>query len=258
MASQRAKTFVNTWRDELLACRPSNTPGVDENDLWEGAQAYKNLRDCGRLEFMLFREEPKKLGWKRRQLLNLLFTEIRKYERYSGKVSAINNELKEAADFTKRMKKWFSDELKQIRHLTDIRERLTKYADDLDKDHTRFEQKRRYFWRSPTGLEPILREPDYVWGPDKDMDLDGGFQKRVARVLRLYLPKEEGISLRTICRLVVLVYLAAGLAKEQGETLISKSTGEELNHLNPIDLEKKFRRAGLDRKMTTRKKGDLL
>ena len=70
------------------------------------------------------------------------------------------------------------------------------------------------------------------------------FQIRVAAILRVYLSKESGISLRTISRLVVLVYLSAGLAGDRHDEAIICNGGRRLEIRN---VEQRLRRAGVDR-----------
>jgi hypothetical protein len=55
------------------------------------------------------------------------------------------------------------------------------------------------------------RSTDIIRG----IDLDTRLQVQSAKMLRTFLHRDEGVSLRTIARLVVLVYVAAGLATEK-------------------------------------------
>ena len=71
--------------------------------------------------------------------------------------------------------------------------------------------------------DPTQRSPLGVWerlwmnhprrtSINRGIDLDTGLQLQIAKMLRTFLHKDEGVSLRTIARLVVLVYQVAGLA----------------------------------------------
>jgi hypothetical protein len=63
--------------------------------------------------------------------------------------------------------------------------------------------------------ETILKGSTAQQRLGREIDLDGLFQRRLAWVLRFWLPHPKRIHLRTISRLVVLVYLCAELVEER-------------------------------------------
>ncbi len=77
-----------------------------------------------------------------------------------------------------------------------------------------------------------------------DVDLDGGFQKRIAISLRSFVPKETGVTLRTISSPVVFVYLSAGLVEVRDGKAVIGHTGKTLV---VYEVEAKSRRSGIDR-----------
>lgn len=75
------------------------------------------------------------------------------------------------------------------------------------------------------------------------MDLDKLILIRLALLLRGSLPKNEGISRRTISRLLVLTYLVVGLAEERDCHVIIKNTNQSLKVAN---VELTLQRAGIE------------
>ena len=55
---------------------------------------------------------------------------------------------------------------------------------------------------------------------------------RVATILKTFLPVNTGVDIKTISGLIVLVYLAGGLATDRKGSAIITTTGRELKLIN--------------------------
>ncbi|MFY9528821.1 MAG: hypothetical protein WAR24_07915, partial [Candidatus Acidiferrales bacterium] len=72
--------------------------------------------------------------------------------------------------------------------------------------------------RSPLGVwERLWSQHSRAESVTREIELDTRLQVQSAKMFRTFLHKDEGVSLRTIARLVVLVYFVAGLASEKKE-----------------------------------------
>ena len=83
------------------------------------------------------------------------------------------------------------------------------------------------------------------------MDADERFQVSAAKILQQFIRKKDGVTLQTIARLVVLVYLAANFADmDEGHATIvlAKNTPEKTpaKKLTVGAVAQKLKRAGLD------------
>lgn len=76
----------------------------------------------------------------------------------------------------------------------------------------------------------------------KRIQLDRRFQVRVATILRHYLPKRDGISLKTISRFTVLTYIAGSLGEEREDDLILERRKRPINVVN---VDQIIRNAGI-------------
>ena len=78
----------------------------------------------------------------------------------------------------------------------------------------------------------------------REIDLDTRLQIESAKMFRIFLHEDEGVSLRTIARLIVLVYSAAGIATEpagnEGELTIVGSS----RSISVRSVEDKLRKKG--------------
>jgi hypothetical protein len=86
-------------------------------------------------------------------------------------------------------------------------------------------------------MNPARRSPLGVWERlwsrharaetiRREIDLDARLQKQAAKMFRTFPSEDEGVSLRTIARLVVLVYQVGGIAsydKQTGQLVIVNS-----------------------------------
>jgi hypothetical protein len=83
------------------------------------------------------------------------------------------------------------------------------------------------------------------------MDADERFQVSAAKILQQFIRKKDGVTLQTIARLVILVYLAANFADtDEGHATIvlAKNTPEKTpaKKLKVGPVAQKLKREGLD------------
>jgi len=218
-----------------------------ELDLWEGAKACACLRRADLLESIALgdmgKEKSMPHDWKRRQIFEQIIREVGTYTRLAGQVVKLNQEYEHLREFLSKMEEKFSKELKilcseKARAL--LAEHITRFR--IQKQSV--SPKKAELWRAHINWAPGAFDLRYRAVLERERDLDAAFQVRVAAILRVYLSKESGISLRTISRLVVLVYLSAGLAGDRHDEAIICNGGRRLEIRN---VEQRLRRAGLDR-----------
>jgi hypothetical protein len=151
-----------------------------------------------------------------------------------------------------------------VRAGTDVWQVLRKCARDVEGERRKLEQAVNQIWEHPPGAMGAIRiDHRYRTRPTREDHLDTLFQIRLALILRLYLPKagyvwvpkraskkarrvfrkKEGISRRTIARLVVLTYMVDGLANvHDGHLYIGKTK----KRLTVPNVEQRLKRAGVD------------
>jgi len=86
--------------------------------------------------------------------------------------------------------------------------------------------------------------PRYPTKLVKRIDLDTLFQLRVGAILRMWLPRGYGVSLRTISRLTVLTYICGELGKEHDDKLLVPA-GKREREITVGLVDQKLRAAGL-------------
>jgi hypothetical protein len=80
-------------------------------------------------------------------------------------------------------------------------------------------------------------------GIQRRIDLDARLQIQAAKMFRTFLHRDEGVSLRTIARLVVLTYIICGLAMESQEDGLLRIVGLGPNRTISVrSVEEKLRR----------------
>ena len=237
--------FYTNWIEAFKAVAKGPAPG--KHDMWEGSQARKELESFGFLMIAVPSWEPAPQPFN--TFLQQVWEEVETYNRIAGQVVYQNSQFGEVFDFLdgtlERCKKLedrmhvpsLSSKLHSInRSLVGERQKVTK----IYEAHWRQEllkwwrpQRARQFFRvdleTDLVLEVVGERPPHVKHVEetilkgstaqprlgREVDLDGFFQRRLARVLRFWLPHPKRIHLRTISRLVVLVYLCAELVEER-------------------------------------------
>ena len=203
--------FLKKWRDAFRAPSP----------LWDGNRAVADLKsarytrlgpngdpDRSLLKFVQCEEGYGPRPW---SMLGGIVGEVKDYKRQR---LAWKKESRDAevllAEVGRRVK---------LRGLDVVDPRLKSLLASAAKMIERY----RLALRSPA--RPAKDSPLGVWERlwtgherstdiNRGIDLDTRLQSQSAKMLRTFLHRDDGVSLRTIARLVVLVYLAAGLASE--------------------------------------------
>ena len=236
--------FYTNWIEAFKAVAKGPAPG--KHDLWEGSQARKELENSGFLMIVVPSWEPAPQPFT--AFLQQVWEEVETYKRIAGQVVYQNSQFRDVLDFLdgtlKRCKEVearinlssLSTKLHTLnRVLVGERQKVTK----IYKAHWRQEllkwwrpQRAQQFFsvdrNTGLALEVEPERPPHVghaeeeilkgftaWQKlDREIDLDSRFQGRLGRVLRYWLPHPRRIHLRTISRLIALVYLCADLAEE--------------------------------------------
>jgi hypothetical protein len=241
--------FYTNWIEAFKAV--AKGPAPRKHDWWEGTPARKDLENSGFLMIVVPSWEPAPQPFT--TFLQQVWEEVETYKRITGQVVYQNSQFREVLDFLdgtlKRCRKVearmhvpsLSRKLHSLnRSLVGERQKVTK----IYETHWRQElfkwwrpQKAKQFslvdpetglvWEAVGGRPPHVKhvEEEILKGLTaqqrlgREIDLDGFFQRRLARVLRFWLPDPKRIHLRTISRLVVLVYLCAELVEERGKNV---------------------------------------
>jgi hypothetical protein len=238
--------FFTRWRREIRRQirEIQKSPSSRESDLWEGHLACKELKRAGLLRTAML-EAPSsgkkkvfiKRDWRFADELNHIHREVMIYLDHRGKVVAWNQEAtKLKRSFLKMEKECKSLRGKLKTH--DFQEMLFRYIVQLSKDISRMGR----VWQGPLGVwGEVLNKPKPLQKPYREMDLDTRFQIRVARLLRFSLCTKDCISLQTVARLVLLVYLVAGLLEDRKDKAIILHSQHELK---VPDIAQTLRRTG--------------
>jgi hypothetical protein len=131
----------------------------------------------------------------------------------------------------------------------DLKQLLKNTASLIEEQRRLAKNLRNPTRRSPLGAwERLWANQNRKASINRGIDLDTRLQVQTAKMFRTFLHKNEGVSLRTIARLVVLVYQVAGLANMdvKNDTLviagsqrtISVRSVEEILRRNRIDDQK--------------------
>ena len=189
----------------------------------------------------------------------------------------MNSSYRQAYDFLKLMSGRCEKEARQSEP-SYVKEILREFAKDLWDSRRKL--RREYLkefdrpWKPRGEMASILNAHKYEKRPTREDRLDALFQIRLANLLRLSLPKpcksyvrrevfkkgarkkvyekvlrrEAGIGRRTIARLIVLIYIVGGLARE---TEVKKEEfhlliGHNRKKLTVLSVEEKLGRAGIE------------
>jgi hypothetical protein len=200
--------FLRDWRNAFRA--PS--------DLWKGHAAVEELKrannyDGSMLESMLgFVRCDSAQGWRPREMLRKVFAEVTEYKRQR---ISLQKEFRDAELLLAQLERAVT--LRNIRTNHPLLKRFLSNTAEVVERRRKIVSKfiSRLPLRSPLGawekLWPQLKRGEIT---RLAVDLDTRLQLQCAKMFRTFLREDEGVSLRTIARLVVLVYKAAGLASE--------------------------------------------
>ena len=267
--------FRSNWieRFELQAQLHRGSP---RENAWGGFDAYRELFNTRNLWVVLPNEETGvyPFGF----LMEKLSREVRMYKLYDSSVVTANQSFRDGLDvlssIEKKLKKVKTQESSAKPGVDFV---LSQCASAIEKARKSLEQRRDSYWpevlMAPpeerrnwpiewpvrfdekqqiqtippepiAKLEEMLEDVKYPRKLMRQLDLDRRFQLRVATILRMYLQKDDGISLRTISRLTVLTYICGNLRKE-GESRLFSSAKEKKGEITVRGVDQKLRAAGV-------------
>jgi hypothetical protein len=265
---QKLQLFLERWKKAV----GNGQDGKNRiTGYWEGKQAYDELKATGFLKAVNLEEplwEPDQLkpkDWRAREAIQDICALLRLYHDHAGKVVELNARYREGDRFLKLMLLRFEKKTQALAG-SNLEQTLRECADDIDRHRRKLEEARLTqidrVWEHPPGVMGRIRiAHTYKKRPVREDHLDTLFQTQLALVLRTYLPKagyvwvpkrlskkarrvfrkKEGISRRTIARLVVLTYIVAGLVRlNRYRGLQLRYTGDKLRVPN---VEQTLKRA---------------
>ncbi len=221
-------------------------PGMIGPDLWGRPHVVATLRGAGLFDFAALKGivEGNNIRWKEwkvREAVKAIAVEIAKYQAYAKRVRELNHRFNELEEYLSDTERRLLGECNHWK-FADVKKCLKTCAAQVALCRIAIETRERDFWRSPRVVVSVLSIKGAETHPQRRLEFDGRFQKRVASILRLFLPLKDGIDRKTISSLVVLIYLVAGLATDQKGYAIIEPTGRELTIAN---VDQMLKRAGL-------------
>jgi hypothetical protein len=243
-----AQAFRKYWRTEIRRQLRFLKEGVPpEASAWEGYQAVRELSDDQNIWMLM--PDPTFRNFPFFHLTERLSREAFFYRKFCGDVVSVNLSFKDVVAALSAA----NGKLKRVRiqHsqiTSSMQAQLTECSAQIEKTLYALEEYRDTYWQQALFALPDERTswitldgpnafraqlPDELVQAEqifdgtpypkhllKRIDLDTRFQIRIAVILRSYLDRDFGISLRTISRLVALTYLASGLAREKDDLLL--------------------------------------
>jgi len=188
---------------------------------WEGRAACKDLKRAGLLGFIRFEKDMRENGsgfngeqdWRSKKMFRNLRTAVALYEADAKRSQ--KKIVRAGTANAVRILRVLSREMhsREIKKLTS--ELLELLENEISAKHAVSQHKRdKAFFRGLPGLSHALKE--HVTAPRRGYDLDARFQVKIGFLLdfqlRGFSAGRRDISFRTISRLVVLFYIASGLA----------------------------------------------
>lgn len=236
--SELTSNFVQRWTAAVE--RGSNPRTKESDDSWEGLRACKELKRLGLVDAVLFNGPTR--NWRKDHVVKQIIAEVNVYIKVADAgVTRINDEFDTFDTFLQDAEQEFMALKRQFR-LPELQRLAARCLERLREYMQRAEREKKAIWERRFNVAIGAFDLKYRNEPLRDIDLDTRFQVGVAAVLRGYLPRQERVSFRTICRLVVLVYIAAQLAEEQSGELVIKNTRRKLY---VPDVDQRLRRANL-------------
>jgi hypothetical protein len=239
------ESFLKQWRAALRS--PSES--------WDGWRAVAELRRAGYTRRSnLSPEENDRISmfdfvfcnpvhrWRPREMFTNILDEVEDYKRkkLTGEEQYRKTEL-----FLARIGRSTFLQSKRVGAET-LERLLMNTANLIEEQRHLVKNLRSPTQRSPLGVWERLW-PNHVRSArvNRKIDLDTRLQLQIAKMFRTFLHKDEGVSLRTIARLVVLAYKVVGLADAKSEggilyiansprTITTRSV-EEILRRNRID-----------------------
>jgi hypothetical protein len=217
------EAILGKWRAALRSPTP----------LWEGPRAVAELQRAGanidhssteqalHTSMLGFVRCERIHRWRPREMLANIFSEVEDYKRQK---TAWRKEFRDTELFLAGL----------VRRVSRQRASDPRLKRLLQNTATAVERRRlvlRNFMnparRSPLGVwEGVWSKHARAENIRREIDRDTRLQKQAAKMFRTFLHEDEGVSLRTIARLVVLVYQVGGIAsydKKAGHLMIANS-----------------------------------
>ena len=204
--------FLEQWRAALRS----------PNEWWDGWRAVAELRSAGytlsskssprdrervsMFDFVLCTPGHR---WRPRTMLGHILDEI---EDYRQQKHAWEEEYRKTEVFLARIERSVTVQSKRVGD-EPLKQLLKNTASLIEKQRRLVNNLRNPTQRSPLGVwERLWSNHARKASINREIDLDTRLQLQIAKMFRTFLHKDEGVSLRTIARLVVLIYKVAGLA----------------------------------------------
>jgi len=206
------QSFLKKWRDAFRA------PSVP----WDGNRAVRELKSArytrsapeenARRSILKFVQCEPDYGPRPWDMLEGIFGEVKDYksQKLAWKKESRDAELL-LASVGRRIK------LRRLKVVDpSMKSVLATTAEMIEQQRLALGSAAKPAQRSPLGAwERIWGNNERKTDINRGIDLDTRLQVQTAKMLRTFLVKDDGISLRTIARLVVLVYYVAGLTYEK-------------------------------------------
>jgi hypothetical protein len=197
------KAFLTKWRFAVIY----------QSDLWEGPRAVGELRQTpGYLDLILCKPDGRRPP---RRMLRSVLDEV---EYYRAKKEAWQKEFRDTEIFLANIGRKAERQSNKTATV-DLKNILHTVAEGIEKQRL---AANRYIDRdrkvSPLGAvwAEIWPQPAKTVFINRGIDLDMRFQYRCAKMFRIFL---RALSVRTIARLIVLVYWTAKLATVKDDAL---------------------------------------
>jgi hypothetical protein len=231
--------FLRKWR---LCLR---TPSPD----WEGPRAVAELRDKKMLNFLLCEKKPyrTKSGkmqwhdnwpeWQPNDLLDRVLQEMRIY-RDEAEIRLVEGSFKDVDDFLKSVSQRIETEESKTK-FGDLKSVLSDLRKDVERARRTVSQRKdtkknsqfgiwRHFWPKVPRTNLVSRE----------IDRDTQLQVELGKMFSFYL-RQNGVSLETIARLILLAYRVGGLAAQDGDVTRTIYTHQKVT---PKDIRENQRK----------------
>lgn len=244
MRSGELEAFISKWRAAIRA----------KGDSWEGTWAVGELvlarypirsspfevahRRSSAMTFVCCDQGQ---GWRPTEMLTKVFAEVTDYKR---------RKLDWQKEF--RITEMFLDKIYRATSRQKVRVKdsrlkrlLANTAAMIEKRRVALKLFRDSNQSSPLGVwERLWPEHARKEIVSREIDLDTRLQLQVAKMFRTFLGRDDGVSLRTIARLVVLVYEVADLASETDNDGFLR-TPDSNRKITTRSVEEKLRRKGM-------------
>ena len=179
-------------------------------------------------------------GWRPIEMLSKVFAEVTDYKR---RKLAWRKEYRNTEMFLAKIYRATSREKVRVKD-SRLKRLLANTADTIDLRRIALKNFRDPNQRSPLGAwERLWSQHARKKIVGREIGLETRLQLQVAKTFRIFLHKDEGVSLRTIARLVVLVYQVAGLARLdlKNETLIISGSWRSVTCRSVEEILRRYR-----------------